>query len=80
MSWKAHEKNLWHNLRYYFGIYLGKMRKEMKNLSQDSWSLGWDLNPGPEYKAGVLATLFCSFSYEYIPSTMHTYIRHFQVY
>jgi hypothetical protein len=30
--------------------------KTMKNLSQDSQSLGWDLNSEPENKAGVLNT------------------------
>lgn len=29
----------------------------MKNLNQDRWSLGQDLNPGhPNYEAGVLNT------------------------
>jgi hypothetical protein len=31
------------------------LRKTMKNCSQDSWSPGQDLKPGPpKYKAGVL--------------------------
>jgi hypothetical protein len=37
----------WPNLRYYPGICLEALRKTMKNLSQSSWSLGQDLNPGP---------------------------------
>jgi archaellum component FlaC len=33
------------------------LRKATKNLSQDSWSLSQDLNPGPpKYKAEVLTT------------------------
>jgi hypothetical protein len=33
------------------------LKKSMKNLSQDNWSLGRDLNLGiPEYEAGVLTT------------------------
>jgi hypothetical protein len=39
------------------GICTEGMRKTTKNLSQDSQSLGQDLNPGsPEYDAGVLTT------------------------
>jgi hypothetical protein len=42
-------------LRYYPGICLEGLSKSMKNLCQDSWSPGLDLNPGPpEYEAGVL--------------------------
>jgi hypothetical protein len=34
-----------------------ELRKTMKNLSQDSWSLGHNLNLGPlEYEAGLLTT------------------------
>jgi hypothetical protein len=37
------------------GIRLEGLRKTAKNLSQDSQSSSWYLNPGPpEYKAGVL--------------------------
>jgi hypothetical protein len=44
-------------LRYYPNIHLEGLRKTTKNLSQDSWSPGQELNPGPpEYKAGVLTT------------------------
>jgi hypothetical protein len=33
------------------------LRKNHKNVSQDSWSPGRDLNPGPsKYEAGVLTT------------------------
>jgi hypothetical protein len=36
---------------------LGGLRKTTKNLGQDSWSPGRDLNPGPpEYETGVLTT------------------------
>jgi hypothetical protein len=48
----------WPNLRYYPGIVLEWMRKTTKILSQDSRSLGRDLDsetPGRE--AGVLNTL-----------------------
>jgi hypothetical protein len=44
-------------LRSYPGIILDRLRKITKNLSQDSRSLGQDLNPGPpKYEAGVLTT------------------------
>jgi hypothetical protein len=42
------------NLMYYLGIFLEGLRTTMKNLIQDSWSLGQDLNPRHEYEAGVL--------------------------
>jgi hypothetical protein len=36
---------------------LEETEETMKNLSQDSWSQGRDLNPGPpKYEAGVLTT------------------------
>jgi hypothetical protein len=35
------------NLSYYPGICLEALGKTTKNLSQDSWSPGRDLNPGP---------------------------------
>jgi hypothetical protein len=42
-------------LRYYLGIRLKRLKKITKNLSQDSWSLGWDLSLEPrKYEAGVL--------------------------
>jgi hypothetical protein len=45
-------------LRYYPGICLVRVRKTTTNLSQDSRSLGRDLNPGPpEYEAGALIIL-----------------------
>jgi hypothetical protein len=48
-------KRLWPNLRYYPGIFVDGLKKTMKNLSQNSWSPGRDLNLGPlEYEAGVL--------------------------
>jgi hypothetical protein len=37
------KKQPWPNLRYYPGIYPEELRKTMKNLSQDIWSL----NPEP---------------------------------
>jgi hypothetical protein len=47
-------KQSWPNLRYYPGICVEKLRKTIKNLSQDSWSLSRDLNSGlPEYKANA---------------------------
>jgi hypothetical protein len=43
--------------RYYPGIFLDGLRKTSKTLSQDSRSLGRNLDPGPpEYEAGVLTT------------------------
>jgi hypothetical protein len=58
MNWKGcGRKRSWPNLRYYSGICQERLRKTTKNLSQDSRSLGRDLNPGrPEYEAGVLTT------------------------
>jgi hypothetical protein len=44
-------------LRYYPRIHLKGLRKTTKNLNQDSWSPGQDLNPRPpEYESGVLTT------------------------
>jgi hypothetical protein len=49
-------KRSYPNLRYYPGILLDGLRKNMKN-SQDSRSLGRDLNRGPPaYEAGILTT------------------------
>jgi hypothetical protein len=55
MNWKECErKRSWHNLRYYPGIFLDRLRKTAKTLRQNSRSLGRDLNLGPpEYEAGV---------------------------
>jgi hypothetical protein len=55
MNWKGcGRKRSWPNERCYFGIFLEGLRKTKKNLSQDSWSPGRDLNPGPsEYEVGV---------------------------
>jgi hypothetical protein len=45
-------------LMYYPSIYLDGLKKNTENLSQDSRSLDWYLNPGhPEYQAGVLKPL-----------------------
>jgi hypothetical protein len=45
------------NLRRYSRIRLEGLRNTTKNISQDSWSPGRDLNPEPpEYEARVLAT------------------------
>jgi hypothetical protein len=43
-------------LRYYPGIFLQGVRKTTKPLSQDSWSLGRYLNPGPPGYRGMLTT------------------------
>jgi hypothetical protein len=53
MNWKGCErKRSWSNLRYFPGIFVEGPRKATQNLSQDSRSLGIDLNPGPpEYEA-----------------------------
>jgi hypothetical protein len=41
----------------YLGTLLERPTKTVRNLDQDSWSLGKDLNPGlPEYEARVLIT------------------------
>jgi hypothetical protein len=58
MKWKGcGRKWSWPNLRFYLGIFQEELRKTMKNFSQDSQSLGQDLNLGhPEYKAGLLPT------------------------
>jgi hypothetical protein len=51
------KKRSWPNLRYCPGICLDGLRKTTKKLSQDSKSVGRDLNPGPpDYKTGVLTT------------------------
>jgi hypothetical protein len=58
MNWKGYGRK-WSctNLRHYPGICLERLRKTTKILSQDSRSLGQDLNPGPpEYEPGVLIT------------------------
>jgi hypothetical protein len=34
-------------LKYYLGICLRKLKKTVKNLSQESWLYGQDLNLGP---------------------------------
>jgi hypothetical protein len=48
-------KQLWPNLRYYLRIRLEGLRKTMRNLRQDSWSLSQDLNLGlAKYEVGVL--------------------------
>jgi hypothetical protein len=48
MNWKGYERKLsWPNLRKYPGIFLEGLMKTMKNLSQDSRSLSWNLNLGP---------------------------------
>jgi hypothetical protein len=42
-------------LRYYLSICLEGLRNTVNSLSQDSQSLGQDLNPvPPEFEAGVL--------------------------
>jgi hypothetical protein len=49
------KKRSWPNLRYYPNICSEAPMKTMKNLGQDSRSLGWNFNPGPsKYKAGML--------------------------
>jgi hypothetical protein len=56
--WKGYgRKWLWGNFRYYPCIRLEELRKTTKNISQDSWSQGQDLNLGPpKYEAAVLTT------------------------
>jgi hypothetical protein len=58
MNWKRFGKNRsWPDLRYNPGIFLEELRKATRNFSQDSRSLGRDLNTGsPEYVTGVLTT------------------------
>jgi hypothetical protein len=58
MNWKrCRRKRPWPNLRYSPVICLEGLRKNTKNLSQDSRCPGRDLNLGPpEYEAGVLTT------------------------
>jgi hypothetical protein len=59
INWKGcGRKWLWPILKYYPSISLEELRKATQNFSQDSKSLGQDLNPRPsEYEAGVL-TMF----------------------
>jgi hypothetical protein len=58
MNWKGCRRKLsWPNVRHYTSICPEGLRKTTKKLSQDSWSLGQELNPElPEYDAGVLTT------------------------
>jgi hypothetical protein len=54
---RSSRKQSWPNLRYCPGIGHKVLRKITKYLSQNSWSPGRDLNPGPlEYETGVLTT------------------------
>jgi hypothetical protein len=47
----------WHNFGYYSSTCLEELRQTMKTISQDSWSMGWDLNLElPEYSAGLLTS------------------------
>jgi hypothetical protein len=57
-NWKGFGvKRSWPNFNVLSRHSPGGTEKTTKNLSQDSWSLGRDLNPGPpEYGAGVLTT------------------------
>jgi hypothetical protein len=73
MNWKrCRRKQSCPNLWDYPSICLEGLRKTTKNLSQDSQSLGWDLNHGPpKYEAGVLTTqpwrlVTCDLDNEYI--------------
>jgi hypothetical protein len=52
MNWKGcGRKQSWPNLRYNSIICLEGLTKTMKNLNQDSWSLGQYVNLGcPKYK------------------------------
>jgi hypothetical protein len=54
LNWKGFgRKWSWPNLRSNPGICIEGLRKTTKNLSQDSWSPGRDLNTGPpKYEAG----------------------------
>jgi hypothetical protein len=58
MKWKGCVKEQsWSNLRYDPSICLKELRKNTKNLSQDSRSLSRNSNPRPlEYEAGVLSS------------------------
>jgi hypothetical protein len=58
MNWKGSgRKRSWPNLRNYPRICPEGLRITTKNLSQDSRSLGRDLNLGPpEYETGLLST------------------------
>jgi hypothetical protein len=54
MNWKGRgKKQSWRIWRYYRGICLEGLEKTMKNLGQDSWSLGWNFEVG---SPGVLIT------------------------
>jgi hypothetical protein len=57
MIWKEYGSGRGRTLRFYPGIRVERLVKTMKNLREDSRSLGRDLNSGPpEYEAGVLTT------------------------
>jgi hypothetical protein len=56
MKWCGRKRS-WPNIKYYPGIFLEKLRKTTKDLSQDMRSTDRDLNPGSvKYEAGVLTT------------------------
>jgi hypothetical protein len=59
MNWKVcRRKRSLPNVSYCTDVCLNVLKNITKNLSQDSWSLGRDLNPIPlKYGAGVL-TIF----------------------
>jgi hypothetical protein len=57
MIWKEYGSGRGRILRFYPGIRVERLVKTMKNLREDSRSLGRDFNSGPpEYEAGVLTT------------------------
>jgi hypothetical protein len=58
MNWECYErKRWWPNLRYYPSIYLERLRKTTKTLSQDTRCPGRDSSPStPEYETGVLTS------------------------
>jgi hypothetical protein len=58
MNWKVFgRKRSWPDLKYYPGSCLVGLRKTTKNFSQDSQSLGRDVNlVSLEYEAGVSTT------------------------
>jgi hypothetical protein len=55
MNWKGFGRiRSWPNFRHYPGICLEELRKPTKNLSQNSWCPGRNLNP--KHEARVLTT------------------------
>jgi hypothetical protein len=60
INWKGFGSACSLIIRYYPSIFLDGMRETMRNVNQNRWSPGQDLNPRPpEYKGVASLLLFC---------------------